>query len=46
MNSIMLKISDNGKSIIDDNNFLFVAFQNRLVTRLVNIFDKYKIPIN
>lgn len=46
MNSIMFKIDDSGKSIIDDNNFLFVAFQNRLVTRLVNIFDKYKIPMN
>lgn len=46
MNSIMFKIIDGGKSIIDDNNFLFVAFQNRLVTRLVNIFDKYKIPMN
>lgn len=46
MNSIMFKINDGGKSIIDDNNFLFVAFQNRLVTRLVNIFDKYKIPMN
>lgn len=46
MNSIMFKIDDGGKSIIDDNNFLFVAFQNRLVTRLVNIFDKYKIPMN
>lgn len=46
MNSIMFKINDSGKSIIDDNNFLFVAFQNRLVTRLVNIFDKYKIPMN
>ena len=42
----MFKINDGGKSIIDDNNFLFVAFQNRLVTRLVNIFDKYKIPMN
>ncbi len=46
MNSIMFKINDSGKSIIDDNNFLFVAFQNRLVVRLVSIFDKYKIPIN
>ena len=46
MNSIMIKINDSGKSIIDDNNFLFVAFQNRMVSRLVNIFDKHKIPMN
>lgn len=46
MSSVMFKINESAKSIIDDNNFLFVAFQNRLITRLVIIFDKYKIPIN
>lgn len=42
----MNKINLKAKSIIDNNNLLFVAFENRLVTRLANIFDKYKIPIN
>lgn len=46
MNSIILKINESKKSTIDDNNFLFVAFQNRLIIRLIHIFDKYKIPIN
>lgn len=39
-------ISKNSISIINDNSFLFDAFENRLITRLVNIFEKYKIPMN
>ena len=46
MNSIKEKISENSKNIIEDNEFLFVAFENRLIMRLVHIFEKYKIPIN
>ena len=46
MINVMDKINKNGKDIIDDNNFLFAAFENRLLIRLVHIFEKYKIPIN
>ena len=46
MRSAMDKISKNSKDIIKDNNFLFDAFENRLITRLVHIFEKYKIPMN
>ena len=46
MNNIKKKINEKGIDIIDDNNFLFAAFENRLVMRLVHIFEKYKIPIN
>ena len=42
----MKLVEGNGKNVIIDNNFLFTAFQNRLVVRLAHIFDKYKIPIN
>ena len=42
----MRTIIHNGKDIINDNNFLFDAFENRLIIRLVHIFEKYKIPIN
>ncbi len=44
--SIMDKIIINSKNIIEDNNFLFAAFENRLLIRIVHIFEKYKIPIN
>ena len=46
MNSIMSKINKKSKDIIDDNRFLFAAFENRLLTRLVHIFEKRNIPIN
>ncbi len=46
MNSVMEKINNNAKDIIDDNNFLFAAFENRMLIRLVHIFEKYKIPMN
>lgn len=45
-NSIIEKIKINAKDIIKDNNFLFTAFENRLVIRLSHIFEKYKLPIN
>lgn len=46
MNSVMQTIRENGNNVIVDNNFLFAAFKNRLVTRLVSIFGKYKISMN
>lgn len=46
MNSVMVKIGKDGKNIVEDNNFLFSAFQNRLILRLIHIFEKYNIPIN
>ena len=46
MNSIMSKINKKSKDVIDDNRFLFAAFENRLLTRLVHIFEKRNIPIN
>ena len=39
-------INKNSRDIIKDNNFLFEAFTNRLVARLVHIFERYKIPMN
>ena len=42
----MEKINKNANDIIEDNNFLFAAFENRLIIRIVHIFEKYKIPIN
>ena len=45
-NSIVKEIIDHGNNIIEDNNFLFVAFENRLIVRITHIFEKYKIPIN
>ena len=42
----MSKINKKSKDIIDDNRFLFAAFENRLLTRLVHIFEKRNIPIN
>ena len=42
----MQTIRENGNNVIVDNNFLFAAFKNRLVTRLVSIFGKYKISMN
>ncbi len=46
MNTIDKKIDEWTDDVIKDNNFLFVAFQNRLSLRLVNIFKKYNIPVN
>lgn len=46
MKSAVETINKNGRNIIKDNNFLFDAFSNRLVARLVHIFEKYKIPMN
>ncbi len=44
--SINKKINEKANNIIEDNNFLFAAFENRLIIRLVHIFEKYKIPMN
>ena len=40
------KINKYGEDIINDNDFLLVAFENRLILRIVHIFEKYKIPLN
>lgn len=42
----MEKIIENANNIIEDNNFLFAAYENRLVIRVGHIFDKYKIQFN
>ena len=42
----MNEIKSNGNEIIRDNNFLIVAFQNRLLCRMLKIFGKYNIPFN
>ena len=42
----MDKIISKSEDIIKDNNFLFAAFENRLVMRLNHIFEKYRLPIN
>ena len=46
MSNVMEKINKNANDIIEDNNFLLAAFENRLIIRIVHIFEKYKIPIN
>ena len=46
MNSEIEKIGYKADDIIKDNNFLFAAFENRLIIRLGNIFDRHKIPMN
>ena len=42
----MSEIKSNGNEIIRDNNFLIVAFQNRLSCRMIKIFEKYNISFN
>ena len=42
----MSKINLKSKNAIKNNSLLFNAFENRLIARLVHIFEKYKIPIN
>lgn len=46
MKSIVMKIKSNGNEVIKDNNFLIVAYQNRLSSRMIKIFEKYNIPFN
>lgn len=46
MKSIIDKIKSNANDVIKDNNFLIVAYQNRLSSRMVKIFEKYNIPFN
>ena len=46
MKSIIEKLKSNANDVIKDNNFLIVAYQNRLSSRMVNIFEKYTIPFN
>ena len=46
MKSIIEKLKSNANDVIKDNNFLIVAYQNRLSSRIVKIFEKYTIPFN
>lgn len=46
MEHVINKINKIGEDIINDNDFLLVAFENRLILRIVHIFEKYKIPLN
>lgn len=46
MKSIIEKLKSNANDVIKDNNFLIVAYQNRLSSRMVKIFEKYTIPFN
>lgn len=46
MESIIEKLKSNANDVIKDNNFLIVAYQNRLSSRMVKIFEKYNIPFN
>lgn len=46
MEYVANKINKYGEDIINDNDFLLVAFENRLILRIVHIFEKYKIPLN
>lgn len=46
MKSIVSKIKNNANDVIKDNNFLIVAYQNRLLSRMIRIFEKYNIPFN
>lgn len=46
MEYVSNKINKIGEDIINDNDFLLVAFENRLILRLSHIFEKYKIPLN
>lgn len=46
MKSIMNEINENSDNVIKENNFLTIGFQNRLSTRIMHIFQKYKIVVN
>ncbi len=39
-------LSDNLKKITEDNNFLFISFENRLLLRITHIFEKQHISFN
>lgn len=46
MESVIKIVNENSDKVIKENNFLAIGFQNRLVTRLMNIFQKNKIVVN
>lgn len=46
MKSIIEKLNSNANDVIKDNNFLIVAYQNRLLSRVLKIFEKHNIPFN
>lgn len=46
MKSIIKEVNENSDKVIKENNFLTIGFQNRLSTRIMHIFQKYKIIVN
>mgnify|MGYP001772751210 FL=1 len=46
MESVIKIVNENSDKVIKENNFLAIGFQNRLATRLMNIFQKNKIVVN
>ena len=46
MKSIIKEVNEKSDDIIRENNFLVIGFQKRLSTRIMHIFQKYKIVVN
>lgn len=46
MESVIKIVNENSDKVIKENNFLTIGFQNRLSTRLMHIFQKYRIVVN
>ena len=46
MKSIIREVNEKSDDIIRENNFLVIGFQKRLSTRIMHIFQKYKIVVN
>ena len=46
MKSVIKEVNENSDKVIKENNFLTIGFQNRLSTRIMHIFQKYKIVVN
>lgn len=46
MKSIIKEVNEKSDDVIKENNLLINAFQSRVSTRLVHIFEKHKITVN
>ena len=46
MKSIIKEVNEKSDDVIRENNFLVIGFQKRLSTRIMHIFQKYKIVVN
>ena len=46
MKSVIKEVNENSDKVIKENNFLTIGFQNRLSTRIMHIFQKYKIVVS